>query len=138
MSDDIIEIKEKLNWKELFYEQSRICRAQASLEHAHPHDRAATKLSFRLWYNLIPDDLKDNVLEESWRSIVEDGHPHANNWIDLYQQFWNWGYRHALVLTIQQYNQDEELLAKTKTFIESRNFEELWNCYFSEGDDIHG
>jgi len=133
MSEDIIEIKEKLNWKELFYEQSRICRAQASLEHSHSNDRAATKLSFRLWYNLIPDGLKDDILEQTWRSIVEDGHPHADDWIDLYQEFWNWSFRHNFVLTIEEYNLDESLLMETKTFIESRNFEELWNCYFPEG-----
>ena len=134
MSDDILEVKEKIDWRTLFYDQSRICRAQASIDHNHPNERDTTKLSFRLWYNLIPDDLKDNILEESWRSIYESDRPYADDWIDLYQQFWNWGYRHNLVLTIQQYDQDEQLLMKTKTCIESRNFEELWNCYFSEGD----
>ena len=134
MPDDIIEVKEKVDWRTLFYEQSRICRSYASVDHVHPNDRAETRLSFRLWYTLIPDGLKDNILEESWRSIMEGSFPSADDLLDLYQEFWNWAYRHSLVLTIAEYNQDEQLLAKTKMYIESRNFLELWNCYFTEED----
>lgn len=125
-----ITLKDKLNWKELFYEQSRLCRKYATQDWKGSDQQKWEMNTFHLWYNLIPDYLKDEDLDQAWRETIEKDSIRSEDWIELYHAFWNWAYRHSLVLSVQEYDKDETILDKAIHYVEARDFERLWDLFF--------
>jgi len=99
MPDDIIELKEKINWKEEFVIQGKIVRNSIRTHHSK------TSLEFKVWYNLIPSALLDKTIEETWSDFNLKSSPtDSDAWLGLFNKFWNWAWDHALVLTTQEYD----------------------------------
>ena len=99
MPDDIVEVKEKINWKEEFVIQGKIVRNSIRLQYSQ------TSLEFKVWYNLIPSALLDQTIMETWDSFNLNSSPKdSDKWLDLFNKFWNWAWDHNLVLTTQEYD----------------------------------
>lgn len=100
MPDDIVEVKEKINWKEEFVIQGKIVRNSIRSQHSK------TSLEFKVWYNLIPSALLDQTIADTWTKFDLTSSPRDPDvWLDLFNKFWNWAWDHALVLTTQEYDQ---------------------------------
>jgi len=99
MDNNIIELKEKINWKEEFVIQGKIVRNSIRSKHSK------TSLEFKVWYNLIPSPLLDQSIVETWEDFDLNTSPNSSDkWLNLFNKFWNWAWDHALVLTTQEYD----------------------------------
>jgi len=90
-------IKEKLNWKDEFIEQARICRKSIQSSYSK------ISLEFRIWYYMIPIQLVDENLKEVWEKFNINSKPtDSDEWLSLYNNMWNWAKNNGLVLKQEQ------------------------------------
>ena len=99
MPDDIIELQEKINWKDKFFKQSlKVTNCISSLH-------SSTSREFEIWYYSIPYALKDGTLYSTWEKFNLNTSPKEyKKWLLLYNQFWNWAWDHRLLLTTLEYD----------------------------------
>lgn len=128
MPEDIIEVKEKVNWKEHeFITQGGLCRNYIT---STGYDDIA--LQFEKWYAIIPRSLKDEIITRIWEEFDFTISPTDKKWLILLNDMWDWAYLHSLVLTLQEYDQDEAFLRNTEECYKKRDFEQLWYLYYPE------
>ena len=101
MPDDIIEVKEKVNWKENeFTAQGGLCR-----NYITPSGYEDIALQFEKWYYIIPRYLKDEKFTRIWEEFDFTISPTDKKWLILLNDFWDWAYLHGIVMTVQDYDQ---------------------------------
>ena len=100
MPEDIIEVKEKINWKEHeFTAQGGLCRNCIT-----PTGYDDIALQFEKWYHIIPRHLKDDEITRIWSEFDFTISPTDKKWLTLLNDFWDWAYIHGLVMTVQDYD----------------------------------
>lgn len=99
--DNIIEVKEKVNWKENeFTAQGGLCRNCITLKGTD-----SIALQFKKWYHIIPKHLKDQEIISIWEDFDLTISPtDSDKWLTLLNTFWDWAYIHGMVMTLQAYN----------------------------------
>ena len=121
MPDDIVEVKDKVNWKEHeFIAQGGLCRNYITAEGVED-----IALQFEKWYAIIPRPLKDENITKIWSEFDFNISPTDKKWLLLLNDIWDWAYIHGLVMTLQEYDSRERRLQEYLRITRKRDQDEF-------------